>query len=67
MQIDQLSCWKFIIHDLIQNLFLIWGRQDYLTNFEQIQSLDGVKTGDPREKIPDHPQAEHGLSHMWPD
>ena len=23
--------------------------------------------GDPREKPPDHPQAELGLSHMWPE
>ena len=26
-----------------------------------------AKTGDPREKPPDHPQAELGLSHMWPE
>ena len=25
------------------------------------------ETGDPREKPPDHPQAELGLSHMWPE
>ena len=30
------------------------------------QSLGGVKPGDPREKLPDHPRAELGLSHMWP-
>ena len=24
-------------------------------------------TGDPREETPDHPQAELGLSHMWPE
>ena len=36
--------------------------QDYFTHFEQSQSLGGVKTGDPREKPPDHPQAELGLS-----
>ena len=29
-------------------------RQDYVTNFEPSQSLDGAKTGDPREKPPDH-------------
>ena len=23
--------------------------------------------GDPQEKSPDHPQAELGLSHMWPE
>ena len=23
--------------------------------------------GDPQEKTPDHPQAELGLSHMWPE
>ena len=32
--------------------------------FEPSQSLDGAKTGDPREKPPDHPQAQLGLSHM---
>ena len=31
------------------------------------QSLGVAKTGDPREKPPDHPQAEFGLSHMRPE
>ena len=35
----------------------------YFTYFEPRQSLGGAKTGDPREKPPDHPQAELGLSH----
>ena len=36
--------------------------QDYFTHFEP-----GVaKTGYPWEKTPDYPQAELGLSHMWP-
>ena len=39
-------------------------RQDYFTHFEPSQLLGGAKTGDPREKPPDHPQAELGLSHM---
>ena len=39
-------------------------RQDYITYFEPSQSVGGTKTGDPREKVPDHPQAELGLSHM---
>ena len=39
-------------------------RQDYLTHFEPSQSLGGSKTGDPREKTPDYPQEELGLSHM---
>ena len=38
--------------------------QDYFTHFEPSQSLGGAKTGDPREKTPDHPQAQLGLSHM---
>ena len=37
--------------------------QDYFTNFEHSQSLGGAKTGDPRAKLPEHPQAELGLSH----
>ena len=41
--------------------------QDYFTNFEPSQSLGGAKTGDPREKPYDHPQAELGLSHKWPE
>ena len=32
-----------------------------------ILSRGGVKTGYPREKTTDHPQAELGLSHMWPE
>ena len=31
------------------------------------QSVGGAKTGEPREKPPRHPQAELGLSHMWPE
>ena len=40
--------------------------QDYFTHFEPSQSVGGAKTGDPQEKPPDHPQAELGLSHIWP-
>ena len=39
-------------------------RQDYFTHFEPSQSLGGVRMGDPREKTPDHPQAELGLSRV---
>ena len=39
-------------------------RQDHFTHFEPSQSVGGVKTGDPREKPPDHLQAELGLSHI---
>ena len=42
-------------------------RQDYLHSFEPGQSLGGAKMGDPREKPPDHPQAELGLSHIRPE
>ena len=38
--------------------------QDYFNHFEQSQSLGGEKMGDPREKTPDHPQAELGLSQV---
>ena len=40
--------------------------QDYFTQFEpsQSQAGGGAKTEDPREKPPDHPQAELGLSHV---
>ena len=40
-------------------------RPDYFTNFEPSQLSGGAKKGDLREKPPDHPQAELGLSHMW--
>ena len=39
-------------------------RQNHFTHFEPSQSLGGAKTADPREKSPDHPQAELRLSHM---
>ena len=38
--------------------------KDYFTHFEPSQSFGGAKTGDPREKTPDHTQAELGLSHI---
>ena len=54
--------------------FLFWGvgvglmaRQDYFTHAEPSQSVGGAKTGESWEKPPDHPQAEVGLSHMWPE
>ena len=41
------------------------GEGGYLSaNFEPSQSQGGAKTGDPREKPPDHLQAELGLFHM---
>ena len=39
-------------------------RQAYFTHFQPSQLLGGAKTGDPRQKTPDDPQAELGLSHM---
>ena len=44
--------------------FLFGFRQNYFTHFEPSQLLGGAKTGDSREKPPDYPQAEIGLSHM---
>ena len=37
--------------------------QDYFIHFEPSQSLGGAKTGDPREKPPDLPQAT--TSRTW--
>ena len=50
----------------ISGLFFIFflGFQDNFTYFELSQSAVGVKTGDPQEKTPEHPQAELGLSDM---
>ena len=39
-------------------------RQDYFNHFEPSQSVGGAKTADPREKPPDHSQAELNLSHI---
>ena len=36
-------------------------------HFELSQSAGGAKTGDPREKPPNHSQAELGLSHILPE
>ena len=51
------------------SIFFLFGfygptRHDYFTHFEPSQSLGWAKTGGPREKTHDHPQAEIGLSHM---
>ena len=40
---------------------------NYFTHFEPCQSEGKAKTGDPWETPPDHPQADHGLSYMWPE
>ena len=45
----------------------VTARQDYFTYVKASQSVGGAKTGDPREKTPDHPQAELGSSRMWPE
>ena len=43
-------------------------RQYYFAHFEPSKSLGGAKTGDPREKPPDHPQAELGSNpERWND
>ena len=44
-------------------------RQDYFTHFEPSQSIGGAKTGDHRKNKTNTwpPQAEHGLSYMWPE
>ena len=58
---------RFIIANLLIYDTLYMGftaRQDYFTHFEPSQPLGGAKTGDPREKPPDHPQAELGLSYF---
>ena len=68
-------CWRQILwkpsldeqKTLFFFLFFFDLCQDYFTHFELRQSLGGAKTGDPREKSHDHPQAELGLSHMWPE
>ena len=39
-------------------------RQDYFTHSQPNQSLGGAKTGYPREKTPDNPQAERLVSHV---
>ena len=72
-----MSCWNhsltgFIAYTLICITYIFFylgfiACQDYFTHFEQSQSIDGAKMGNPWEKLPDHPQAEHGLSHMWPE
>ena len=41
--------------------------QDYFSSYETGQSVGGAKMGDPEKKHLTHPQAELGLSHMWPE
>ena len=56
---------SFFLHILNKILLCYFGlttRQVYFTHFEPSQLVGGVKTGDPQEKPPDHPQAELGLS-----
>ena len=40
--------------------------QDYFSSYETGQSVDGVKTREPRKNHLAHPEAELGLSHMRP-
>ena len=42
--------------------------QDYFSHFEPSTSPEVERKRDePREKPPDHPHAELGLSHLWPE
>ena len=50
-----LFCWQ-------ANIFLIWSRSRLLHSFWAEPIIRWEKTGDPREKPPDNPQAELGLS-----
>ena len=40
--------------------------QDYFSSYETGQSVGGRKREDPEKNHLAHPQAELGLSHMWP-
>ena len=39
--------------------------QDYFSSYETGQSVGGLKQENPKKNHLTHPQAEHGLSHMW--
>ena len=41
--------------------------QDYFSSYETGQSVGGRKREDPEKNHLAHPQAELGLSHMWPE
>ena len=45
-------------------ILCLMASQDYFTHFEPSRALGWAKTGDAREKLPDYPQAEFGLSYM---
>ena len=40
--------------------------QDYFSSYEMVQSVGGGKRDNPQKNHLTHPQAELGLSHMWP-
>ena len=52
-------CFVVVVFSLLFFSLGFTAHQDYFTHFEPSQSLGWAKTGDPREKPPDHPQAEH--------
>ena len=60
---------RFVDLSLARNILLFgfYLGQDYFTHFEPSQSYGGQKTGDPRAKPSDHPQAKLGLSHISPE
>ena len=41
--------------------------QDFFSSYETGQSVGGAKTGESEKNHLTHPQAELGLSHMWPE
>ena len=41
--------------------------QDYFSSYETGQSVGGQKLENPEKNHWTHPQAELGLSHMWPE
>ena len=58
-----LSLWVMILLIGFFFFFFHLGFMDYFTHFELSQSLGEI----PKKKTPDHPQAEFGLFHMWPE
>ena len=41
--------------------------QDYFSSYETSQSVGGRKRENPKKNPLAHPQAELGLTHMWPE
>ena len=66
--IVEITCGHLIVCSLVKVFLFVFFFNSVLRPFQDYfsQSVGGAKMGEPKKNHMTHPQAELGLSHMWP-